>query len=267
MSETRTLQVPDGRLHYEVRGSGPALLMIPGSNGDAGLYDAVADLLADTYTVITYDRRGFSRSAYEPVTGDWSDVHTGDAHRLIETVAAGPAYVFGSSAGAVIGLALMSRHPGLVTTLVAHEPPLAEVLPDAAGWRAFFAKVHATYLREGIGPAMRLFMTGIGLDEVERPPGIDPELTGRLSGNLGFFLSHEVRQAPGFRPDLDALDAERARIVMAGGHESRRHFPYRPAATLAARWDTHVVDFPGDHTGYWSRPAEFAATLLDALGH
>jgi acetyltransferase/esterase len=240
--------------------------MIPGSNGDAGLYDGVADLLADAYTVITYDRRGFSRSSLDgPVTGEWSDVHTGDAVRLLDTVAGGPSHVFGSSAGAVIGLDLVSRHPGLVSTLVAHEPPLAEVLPDAAEWRPFFAKVHATYLREGVGPAMHLFMTGIGLDEVERPAGITRELTDRLSGNLGFFLAHEVRQAPGYRPDLAALDTERARIVMAGGHESRRHFPYRPAATLAARWDTHVVDFPGDHTGYWSRPAEFAATLTDAL--
>jgi pimeloyl-ACP methyl ester carboxylesterase len=259
--------VPGGRLHYEVRGSGPPLLMIPGSNGDAGLYDATADLLADGgYTVISYDRRGFSRSPLDgPDAAGWSDTHTGDAVRLLETVAAGPAHVLGSSAGAVIGLDLVSRHPDLVTTLVAHEPPLAEVLPDTADWRAFFEKVHATYRQEGAEPAMRLFMTGIGLDELQRPAGIDPALTGRLSGNIDFFLSHEVRQAPGYRPDLDALDTQRARIVMAGGHDSRRHFPYRPAATLAARWGRDVVDFPGDHTGYWSRPAEFAATLTGVL--
>jgi hypothetical protein len=91
-------------------------------------------------------------------------------------------------------------------------------------------------------------------------------LADRLTGNLDFFLSHEVREAPGFRPDLDALDTEQVRIVPAGGHESRRHFPYRPATALAARWGTDVVDFPGDHTGYWSRPAAFAATLTDAVG-
>jgi pimeloyl-ACP methyl ester carboxylesterase len=250
LTQVRTLRVPGCRLHYEVRGSGPALLLIPGSNGDAGLFDALADLLADGFTVITYDRRGFSRSALDgPFTGAWSETHTDDARRLLETVATGPASVFGSSAGAVIGLDLVSRHPHLVTRLISHEPPMAEVLPDAADWRAFFANVRSTYRREGIGPAMALFMTGIG----------------RLSGNLDFFLSHEVREAPGYRPDLGALDAGRARIVMAGGRDSRRHFPYRPAAALAARWGEPVIDFPGDHTGYWSRPAEFAAALGDAL--
>jgi pimeloyl-ACP methyl ester carboxylesterase len=267
VKRTHPLHVPGGRLYCEVRGRGPALLLIPGSNGDAGLFDAVADLLADRYTVISYDRRGFSRSALDglPETG-WSETHTDDARLLLETVAAGPSHVFGSSAGAVIGLALISESPDLVTTLVAHEPPLAEVLPDAAEWRAFFAGVEDRYRRDGAGPAMQKFMTGIGLDALRRPAIMDPELVKRLSGNLDFFLRHELRQAPGYRPDLPALDAARARIVLAGGQDSRQHFPYRPVAALADRWGTQVVDFPGDHTGYWSQPVEFAATLAEALG-
>lgn len=121
-----TLRVPGGRPHYEVRCSGPALLMVHGGNGDAGLFSAVADLLADDHAVITYDRRGFSRSTLDgPFPASWNDTHADDARRPLETVAGGPAGVFGSSAGAVVGLALVSRHPGLV----AHEPPLAEVLP------------------------------------------------------------------------------------------------------------------------------------------
>ena len=272
VNRTYTLHVPGAHLYHKVRGSGPALLMIPGSNGDADLFDAVADLLADRYTVISYDRRGFSRSPLDgpfetgwPPDADWSATHTDDARRLVERVAAGPSYVFGSSAGAVIGLALVSESPELVTRLVTHEPPLAEVLPDAAEWRAFFAKVYDTYRSDGPGPAMQMFMTGIGADTLQRPAEVDPELIKRLSGNLDIFLSHEVRQAPGYRPDLEALDAQQARIVLAGGRESRQHFPYRPNATLADRWGKRIIDFPGDHTGYWSRPVEFAAALAAAL--
>jgi pimeloyl-ACP methyl ester carboxylesterase len=268
VKQTHALRVPGGRLYYEVRGRGPALLLIPGSNGDAGLFDAVADVLADRYTVISYDRRGFSRSTQDgpPETG-WSETHTDDACRLLATVAAGPSYVFGSSAGAVIGLALVSQSPDLVARLIAHEPPLAELLPDAAEWRAFFAEVHGTYEHDGAGPAMQMFMTGIGLATPTRPADIDPALVKRLSGNLDFFLRHEVRQAPGYRPDLKALDAVQARIVMAGGRDSREHFPYRPGTVLADRWGKRVVDFPGDHTGYWARPVEFAAALTDTLSN
>jgi pimeloyl-ACP methyl ester carboxylesterase len=260
------LEVDGARLHYEVRGSGPALLLIPGSNGDAGFYAALADLLADRYTVISYDRRGFSRS---PVQRDsragWAEAHTEDANRLIETVAGGPAHVFGSSAGAVIGLALISRHPRQVTRLVAHEPPLAELLPDAVRWRTFFAEVSATYEAQGVEPAMRMFMTGIGLDTAGRPPHIDPELIGRMPGNVHTILTEEVPNAPRYHPDLAALDAQHTRITLAGGRDSRAHFPYQPAAALAARWHQKVIDFPGDHTGYWSRPTEFAAALADAF--
>jgi pimeloyl-ACP methyl ester carboxylesterase len=261
-----TLDVSGARLYYEVRGSGPSLLLIPGSNGDAGFYAALADLLAEHYSVISYDRRGFSRSPIQqrrPV--GWADAHTQDARQLLDAVGASTAYVFGSSAGAVIGLDLISRHPQQVTRLIAHEPPLAELLPDAPQWRTFFQDVSTTYQTRGAGPAMQKFITGIGMDTAERPPHIDPELMSRMSGNIHTILTQEVPNAPSYRPDLAALDAQHTRITAAAGRASRAHFPYRPAAALAARWNQTTTEFPGDHTGYWSHPDEFAAALVDAL--
>ncbi|GIH14941.1 alpha/beta fold hydrolase [Rugosimonospora africana] len=263
-----TLDVSGARLYYEVRGSGPTLLLIPGSNGDAGFYAALADRLAERYTVISYDRRGFSRS---PISRQgsvaWADAHTEDARQLLDAVAAGPAHVFGSSAGAVIGLDLISRHPQQVATLIAHEPPLAELLPDAARWRTFFQDVSTMYHTEGAGPAMQKFMTGIGMDAAERPPHVDPEVIGRMSGNVHTILTQEVPNAPSYNPDLAALDAQQTRITAAAGRQSRAHFPSRPAAALADRWNQKLTEFPGDHTGYWSRPDEFATALADALAH
>jgi pimeloyl-ACP methyl ester carboxylesterase len=264
--QSHLLDVSGARLHYEVRGSGPALLLIPGSNGDAGFYGALADLLADRYTVISYDRRGFSRSTIQPgPQAGWAKTHTDDARQLLDVVAGGPARVFGSSAGAVIGLELISRHPQQVTRLVAHEPPLAELLPDAIRWRRFFHDVSATYQKQGAEPAMRKFMTGIGMDTAARPPHIDAELISRMPANVHTILSQEVPNAPSHHPDLAALDAQHTRIALAGGRDSRSHFPYRPAAALAARWNQQVIEFPGDHTGYWSHPTDFAATLDDTL--
>src|SRR3954447_14877381 len=56
-------------LYYETRGDGPPVLLIMGATGDGGHFDALADLLADEFTVISYDRRGNGRS---PVPTGWT---------------------------------------------------------------------------------------------------------------------------------------------------------------------------------------------------
>ena len=120
-------------LYTEVRGAGPVLLLIPGGNGDAGFYEPFAKALSGDFTVVTYDRRGFSRS---PVTGPVDDdrlldIDVDDARSLLKSVDDGSGYVFGSSAGAIVALHLLTRHPDDVRMVVAHEPPLVRLLPDA----------------------------------------------------------------------------------------------------------------------------------------
>jgi acetyltransferase/esterase len=178
--------------------------------------------------------------------------------------------VFGSSSGAIVGLELIARHPQRVRVLVAHEPPAAELLPDAAEQRAFFAEVYDTYRRAGTAAAMRRFAAGIGVDDQPPPPEaqLPPsmvEMMARISANNEFFLAHEVRPFTHFVPDVPALQTVAARIVMAGGRDSRAHLPYRPAAALAERLHGRVVDFPGGHAGYMMHPAEFAAQLAKIL--
>lgn len=259
---TQRLDVPGAVLHYEVRGAGPVLLLIPGSNGDAGFYEGLATALADRYTVVTYDRRGFSRSPLaEPFGSEWSQVHADDARRLLAAVADEPALVFGSSAGAIIGLDLLSQQPALVRGLVAHEPPLAELLPDAAYWRTFFKDIYDTYRDGDASGAMQRFMAGIGTATGGRPAHIDPDLAHRAAANADFFFQHELREATGYQPDLAAFDAVQEQVTLAGGATSRAHFPYRPNTVLAARWNKDIRDLPGDHVGYWSEPKPFATAL------
>src|SRR3954447_13536612 len=128
----RTLRVPGATLYYEVRGAGPVLLLICGGNTDADIFARAAGQLAGDYTVVTYDPRGNSRSPLDgPPYAQRIEEHSDDARRLLVEVATGPSAVFGSSSGAIVGLDLVSRHPELVARLVAHEPPMVEVLPDA----------------------------------------------------------------------------------------------------------------------------------------
>jgi pimeloyl-ACP methyl ester carboxylesterase len=278
-----TLTVPGASLYYEVRGAGPVLLMIPGGPADAGAFAGIAGLLADRYTVVAYDPRGNSRSSLDGPPEDWrADVQSDDASRLLAAVGTAPAYVLGSSGGAQIGLDLAACHPEQVHTLVAHEPPAVELLPDAAHQRAFFQAVYDTYRSDGVGPAMQEFLVGAGLvgagvGLLEGGPasaGAGPrsgptpemaEMQARMGRNLDLFLAHGVRQISGYRPDIGALTAGSTRIVVGVGEASREQLAHRAGVALAERLGTNAVHFPGDHAGYGTHPAAFAETLHNVL--
>src|SRR5258708_16003011 len=132
------LKVPGARIYYEVQGSGPVLIMIPGGPADAGVFAGLAAFLTDRYMTVPYDPRGNSRSVLDgPPEDQRMDVHGDDAAQLLAALGGEPAYVLGSSDGAQIGLNLAARYPKLVHTLVAHEPPCLALLPAAVEQRGF----------------------------------------------------------------------------------------------------------------------------------
>ncbi|MGK5628217.1 alpha/beta fold hydrolase [Streptomyces sp. URMC 123] len=270
-----SLRVRGATLHYEVRGSGPLLLLIPGGAGDAASYDGVADELAAEYTVATYDPRGMSRSPLDdPEAEQRPAEHADDAFRMLELLSPGePARVFGASSGAITALHLGAAHPERVERVVAHEPPVVEVLPDAADHRAFLARVAETLRTRGLMPAMAEFAAGLAKEgaaaaapkaQVTLPPQAAARAE-RTMANLPYFLGRVV---PGFMsrtPDIPRLRALSDRLVIACGQDSRGELPYRAAAALAERLGTEVRHFPGGHTGLTTHPAEFAELLRKAL--
>ena len=172
------LEVPEATLYYEVRGTGPVLLLICGGVYDAAGFAALAGHLAGEYTVVTYDRRGNSRS---PLSGRPAPqsiaVHGEDAYHVLSAVGVtpdAPAYVFGNSSGAIIGLELAARHPDLVRTLVAHEPPIFELLPDRERWRTLIESVEETFAAQGPGPATEVLNAGFAADQAGGDAGDQP---------------------------------------------------------------------------------------------
>src|SRR5438105_6023389 len=150
--KSETLQVPGGSLYFEVRGSGPILLMMPGGPADATTFRKIENDLASRYTVVTYDPRGLSHSnATEPID-DARMVQTfaDDAHRLLAKLTDGKACVFASSGGALIALELAVRHPEQLDTVVAHEPPSPALLPNTAEVRSRMEDVCDTCEKEGL---------------------------------------------------------------------------------------------------------------------
>ena len=126
---TGTAAIEGTDLYYETRGNGPATLLIPGATGDAGHFDKAADILASNHTVITYDRRGNSRS--HSAGPALLDRQADDAAALLRHLGAAPAVVFGTSGGAIIALKLAIRTPEVARLVIVHEPPFIQALPDA----------------------------------------------------------------------------------------------------------------------------------------
>jgi pimeloyl-ACP methyl ester carboxylesterase len=257
-------------LYSEIRGAGPLLLLIPGGNGDAGFYEPFAKALSGDFTVVTYDRRGFSRSPIARSVDDdrLLDSDVNDARFLLKSVDDGPGYVFGSSAGAIVAIHLLTRHPDDVRMVVAHEPPLVRLLPDADHYVALLDDIYDTFRRRGAGRALRKFVAAAGFG----PPRFGTlefwrmaKLMPRIRRNMTFTLKHEIRKYPRYQPDISALQQVSSKLVPAGGLDSREFFPYRATASLAGLLDETVIDFPGGHIGYRHYPGEFAHRLAQIL--
>jgi pimeloyl-ACP methyl ester carboxylesterase len=269
---THTVDAPGARLYYERRGAGPLLLLI-GSPMDSTGFTALAGALAGRYSVVSYDPRGIGNSSTEDPDQDVTpELQADDVHRLVAALGGGPVDIFGSSGGAVVGLALVTAHPDQVGTLVAHEPPVIELLPDRAERRAEIQDIYRTYQTAGPGQAMQKFMahTGLGSGPAGPPAGApqwqpSPEQIVRMRATTGHFLAHLLRPTTDYRPDVAALRAAPARIVIGVGATSAGQLANRTGVALAAELGSPPVEFPGDHGGFAALPEPFSQLLDQVL--
>lgn len=265
---TANLTVPGATLYYKTQGHGPLLLLLQGGDGNADASDAFAAGFTDHFTVVSYDRRGLSRSPVDdPSTPVDPATHADDAARLLARVTDQPAAVFGTSLGALIGLALLSRHPEQVRLLVTHEPPVTELLakPERSQAQRRRKEVEATYRSDGVAAAMTKFVALAGLRFDDLEPGVTlPEPKPERLANLEFFLSHDAPAARRYRLDLSTLVPVADRVVPAAGRDTDG-FPRHCAEALACRLQRPMIEFPGAHNGWLTRPQEFSARLLQAV--
>ena len=282
--ETRTLDVPGATLTYDVRlqkaSTEPPLFLIGSPMAAAG-FVTLASHFPDR-TLITYDPRGSERSTKDdPTSGSTPDEHADDLHRVIQAAGLGPVDLFASSGGAVNALALVAKHPEDVRTLVAHEPPLASILPDRENAMAVSRAVHDTYQRSGFGAGMAHFIavvshTGEFPDGFAEQPGPDPAMFGMPAEDDGsrtdVMLGQNMITCTHYEPDFDALRSASTRIVAAAGAESEGTMASRGAHAVAERLGVAPVIFPGDHGGFLGgeygqtgKPEPFAAKLREVL--
>jgi pimeloyl-ACP methyl ester carboxylesterase len=257
------LDVPGAHLYYETHGQGPLMIMIPGGSGAFDPFRMVAAHLAAHYSVVLYDRRGFSRSQLDGPQ-DYShrlQTDADDVRRLIDHLGDEPATVFGASSGAIVALELLTRHPAVARTLVPFEPPAVLQLPDGQKWVDFFHEVYDLYRQAGIAPAMKQFREHAFPETDRRVMAQAP----KNEANATYWFEHELRQYPPVELDLDALTAHAERIVLTAGREARGYPAYEVNVVLGRKLGRDVIELPGGHVGCVAHPAEFAQELVQAL--
>jgi pimeloyl-ACP methyl ester carboxylesterase len=287
MMTTHMLETAEAGITYDVHGplptagGRPPLLMI-GQPMSAGGFATLASYFPDR-TVVTYDPRGLGRSTRKDGRVDNAPtVQAGDVHAVIEALGAGPVEMFASSGGAVTALALVAAYQHDVTTLVAHEPPLIPVLPDAAAAERARAAVRDTYEAKGSHAGMAAFIAmtswrGEFTDDYFTQPEPDPAMFGMPADDDGSrddpLLSDRSWAVSSYRPDVGALAAAPTRVVIAVGEESLGTFTGRTSLATAELLSQQATVFPSHHggflgaeSGYPGQPEAFGRKLREVLG-
>jgi len=283
---TQTLETPEVDLAYDIHGplptagGRPPLLMI-GQPMDATGFGTLASHFPDR-TVVTYDPRGIGRSTRKDGRVDHTPtIQADDVHAVIQALRAGPVEMFASSGGAVTALALVAAYPDDVTTLVAHEPPLIPVLPDAGAAERARAGFRDAYEAKGWGAGMAAFIMmtsweGEFTDAYFAQPAPDPAAFGMPAEDDGSrgdpLLSDRSWSVSSYRPDFDALAAARTRVVIAVGEETGDTFTGRTSMATAKLLGQQATVFPSHHGGfvggefgYAGQPEAFAHKLREVL--
>ena len=284
--KTFTLDVPGAVLTYDVREAAgptnqPPLVLIGLPMGAEG-FTTLASHFTDR-TVVTYDPRGVERSTRQP-SQDLPGVpaHAEDVHRIIEAVGAGPVDLFGSSGGAIVALDLAATHPEDLRTVVAHEPPLAGVLPDREAVVAAMTDIHDTYQAKGFGAAMAKFIALVMAEgeltaDYLNQPDPDPAMFGMPTEDDGsrddLMLGVNMLTVPTYEPAYATIKAGAPRVLIGLGADTGQQLTGRAAPAVAALLDTEPVEFPGGHGGFSGgeygqpadKPVEFAAKLREVL--
>jgi pimeloyl-ACP methyl ester carboxylesterase len=287
MTTMHLLETAEADIAYDVHGplptaaeGRPPLFMIGQPMGASG-FGALASHYFDR-TVVTYDARGVGRSTRRDGRVDHSPtVQANDVHAVIEALGAGPVEMFASSGGAVTALALVVAYPDDVSILVAHEPPLIPVLPDADAAERARAVVRDAYEANGRGAGMAAFIaltswSGEFTDEYFAQPATDPAACGMPTEDDGSredpLLSDRSWAISSYRPDVDALAAAPTRVVIAVGEESQSTFTGRTSVATAELLGQQATVFPSHHggflgaeSGYAGQPEAFARKLRDVL--
>jgi pimeloyl-ACP methyl ester carboxylesterase len=254
----------DAEIYCELRGNGPVILLIHGAMEDAGYYSSAADILADKFTIVTYDRRCNSRSSGDRSIDMTVAQQARDAASIIKAMGNGKAVVVGRSGGAIVGLELAATMPEVIDFLIIFEAPVIEMLPrgDAEKWRSFVENVYSKSKREGSLAAQTEFMASL-INVPDSP--LPTDLADRISKNVDYFFKHEFRAFFTYLPDIENIRKNNVHMVTAIGRESNDAYYVQATRALAAKLGCENIEFSGHHDLSLWMPEEFANAIQSTL--
>ncbi|CAN9163187.1 unnamed protein product [Alternaria alternata] len=265
------LDLPNAKLHYDTFGNGPLLLCIPGADGRGAVFHDAARHLSRSFTVVCYDRRGYSQSQHigaqdfkNRLSTDADDASALIAHLSTEAVA-----VFGTSSGAIVATQLLIQHPNRVHTLIAHEPPAFALLPEQLRAQAagLIEHIYSLYREQGVHAAMEAFSGGLSAGEegAKMRFCMDPTRGDEIRANSMYWFEFELRQYTSALLDLEGIKTEKTKFVPAAGSTSGDGPGVGPVTLLAHMLGKEVVRLPGGHISYMLEPEVFANALVALL--
>ena len=258
---TNLVKSEGAELVYDVQGEGEPMILIPGAGGDAFGYRKLAPILAQRFTVITYDRRCRARSSGDDTAPLDMRQQARDVVAVLHGAGFERGFIFGNSGGANIGLQVTTDAPESVTRLIAHEPPVVSLLPDSEEQFAFMHDVYRIFQEQGSQPALKKFAESlVGVEGFAVPR---PEPAGK--DEFAFFFAKEYLHIAEFVPDLSKIVENQVRTEILVGAQSLDAYYVRSARIIAERLQSPVHVVPGNHLASSQQPGPFADAICRAL--
>lgn len=267
-------------LYYKVRGTGKPILFIAPGGGNGDDYLLVANMLADSYKVITYDRRANARSTRH-FHNDFSvRQQSRDAVAVLRECGETKAIVVGNSSGAVIALDMATAFPEYVHAAIIHEAPIPSVLPEAGKWKDFFVACNQLGKEKGSSAGAKKFFFGVELPvypllwatiklrvfvKKENLQNEPPRISTADATDV--LLLNELLPVTGYEPDFETARAGGTKLYIGcSRYGLKRNAWYAKAARIMAeKLCCELVEFVGHHGSFMDRPAQWAKTIRETV--
>lgn len=251
-------------LHYEIEGSGPPLVLVHGAFSEGSAWQPVVPGFADTFKVVTYDRRGYGQSS-PPSRLPTVQEHVDDLAALIRDLDLGPAHLVGISGGASIVFWSAIRYPELCARVAGHEPgfmltlladPTVQTIVEELGKKfdAVVELLDAGDLAGGAEAFVDCFLAPGAWALMPEP------FQAMFVRNTPAFHA-ELRAFDAMYVDLEALAKAPPPLLLSDGAITEPHFKaiVDRLATACPNLDRHT--FATGHAPCWTEPAEYVSAV------